>query len=38
MFRVTFDYDIDSSLSEAKQALEKRFRENWGMFKQVRTD
>jgi hypothetical protein len=38
MFRVTFDYDTDASLSEAKQTLEKRFKEKWGMFKHVHTD
>jgi hypothetical protein len=38
MFRVTCGYDIDAALSEAKQTLEKRFKEKWGMVKHVHSN
>jgi hypothetical protein len=37
MFRVTFDNDIDAALSDAKQTLERRFKEKWDMVKHVHT-
>jgi hypothetical protein len=38
MFRVTFDYVTEAALSEAKQTIEKRFKEKWGMVTHVHTD